>query len=109
MTELKHFTICIKAMLKYFCSYHNDLLTFSEGDVILMNILMNNTIKMVMMMKIMKMIKMRMMFNLELLGCIALPPYGPRVAQSLSEINESHDDDDDDTKKKRKNMLKRKG
>ena len=80
-----------------------------------MIILMNNTIKMVMMMmmkmmKIMKMIKMRMMFNLELLGCIALPPYGPRVAQSLSEINESHDDDDDDdTKKKRKNMLKRKG
>ena len=30
------------------------------------------------------------MFNLELLGCIALPPYGPRVAQSPSEINESH-------------------
>ena len=42
------------------------------------------------------MMKMMKMFNLELLGCVALPPYGPRVAQSLSEINESHDDDDDD-------------
>ena len=36
-----------------------------------------------------------MMFSLELLECTALPPCGPRVPPSPSQINGSHDDDDD--------------
>ena len=41
------------------------------------------------------MVMAMMMFSLELLECTALPPCGPRVPPSPSQINGSHDDDDD--------------
>ena len=48
---------------------------------------------MVMSMMILRMAMM--MFSLERLECTALPPCGPRVPPSPSQINGSHDDDDD--------------
>ena len=51
---------------------------------------------MVMMVMAMMILRMAMMmFSLELLECTALPPCGPRVPPSPSQINGSHDDDDD--------------
>ena len=52
--------------------------------------------RMTMMVMAMMILRMAMMmFSLELLECTALPPCGPRVPPSPSQINGSHDDDDD--------------
>ena len=50
---------------------------------------------MMMAMMVMATVMAMMMFSLELLECTALPPCGPRVPPSPSQINGSHDDDDD--------------